>query len=691
MNTIFRKELYDVLRWTPLGMIVIGALCWLQIPGQLYGVRSVSSSIAAAVLVGSSLFALALGLLQSFFDLRTDSRAFLLHRPTETRSVFWGKLAAGFVAHCLAWAIPLLMAAIYLESMGPERLPVSWSNVVLAAACCITSFLFHPAGMWMACREARWVGTKCLPLTLPLIASIFVFAGDGAPIWVLGVFSFAWIVIAWIIIAAAMHAFVHQTFLPSPESEESWSWPVAIGLTAASVVTVVTVATFVVSSLTQHQYSLPLQARRMAVSASGQIWEIKETWKSPRQWNDQPVHRTGHPLTGDVKGDFFVELDETWQEQRLVSLTRLHIRWSYRYLYLSSSASSGRDVFLFLRAGRVYLYDGVRGWRGTVTPQGIFRPNESPQGTFRELQLLNSVGNRSNLSLAGHRILADENGIYQIDVDAWKLRQLTDTPATGMAIELPSDNDPEASLWSRHNGTLHRFSIAPRTKGESLPFTDSELMEATSSYPLANVEITPTGQWPMDWIDKPNETILSVSSVDEDSFVFFTQDKEGRRSYRIASSDGSLGELVELPPREIEGNLPIEVLMPPALVVARTVALGARIALSFPDWAWLMVALHALLGGIGAVLLARTRALSLRAQVLWAIIGLLTGIATWLAVIAIYARPVLEQCAACQRGRQVDTDRCAHCGADWESPDSEGIELIGPRGFVPATAQHEPV
>ncbi len=32
MTTIFRKELKDILRWTPLGMIIIGLLCWQQIP-----------------------------------------------------------------------------------------------------------------------------------------------------------------------------------------------------------------------------------------------------------------------------------------------------------------------------------------------------------------------------------------------------------------------------------------------------------------------------------------------------------------------------------------------------------------------------------------------------------------------------------------------------------------------------------
>ena len=74
----------------------------------------------------------------------------------------------------------------------------------------------------------------------------------------------------------------------------------------------------------------------------------------------------------------------------------------------------------------------------------------------------------------------------------------------------------------------------------------------------------------------------------------------------------------------------------------------------------------------------------------WLIAGALGGISAWLAVIAIYPRLVVEQCTACQRRRRVDTDRCEHCGVDWEVPDSEGIELIGPRDLGLTSAAGAP-
>ena len=80
MTTIFFKELKDVIRWVPLGIVLIGVLCWRSLPGYVHQCYDVSNTIAGSVVIGSGLFALALGLLQSLFDLRTDSRAFLLHR-----------------------------------------------------------------------------------------------------------------------------------------------------------------------------------------------------------------------------------------------------------------------------------------------------------------------------------------------------------------------------------------------------------------------------------------------------------------------------------------------------------------------------------------------------------------------------------------------------------------------------------
>lgn len=98
----------------------------------------------------------------------------------------------------------------------------------------------------MACREARWLGTKCLPLVLPVIACVaalafpefrFLQRESAVP-------AVAIAVLAWIIVAASQHALTHQMFLPTPASEESSSWSNTIGLSTASTVATVTVGVF---------------------------------------------------------------------------------------------------------------------------------------------------------------------------------------------------------------------------------------------------------------------------------------------------------------------------------------------------------------------------------------------------------------------------------------------------------------
>ena len=66
----------------------------------------------------------------------------------------------------------------------------------------------------------------------------------------------------------------------------------------------------------------------------------------------------------------FEELDDTWREQPIVTLTASASRFSFGFLngyqYLSTTASSdyGGAVYLFERDGRLYVYGQYSGWLG---------------------------------------------------------------------------------------------------------------------------------------------------------------------------------------------------------------------------------------------------------------------------------------------------------------------------------------
>jgi|GEM_PF-2235777 len=703
MITIFRKELKDVVRWTPLGMIVIGLLCWQQVPKYLNECSQLPTSLASMVIIGSGLFALVLGLLQSLFDQRTDSRAFLLHRPISVKDIYRGKLAAGFVAHTIAWAVPLLVMAIYLETKGPEKLPVTWSDVIPAVLCCLLSFLFHPAGIWMACREARWLGTKWMPLGIPLMACFMSMARISVPWgWGSAVAMTSIVLLSWMTLSAARHAFTHQTFLPSSASEESWSWSNALGLGLGSLVLVVTLMVSGVGFIVKPDHSLSLKGRRLTASADGQLWEIEETWKSPRGYKDAPIHRAGRQLSGNAGPNAaFAELPEIWAERTLVQINS-NSRWNgtspwngYRRV-TSSAAKDHGSVALFEHNQRLYAYTDIEGWVGTVTPQGVYARHETPQGAFNHLSSLDYFLSSTvyNMSIGGQRLLADSNGIYQLDFDARKIRRLSETPAQAMAVTPPSDKLPEATLWARDGETLHRYSMKPLTKDQTLPSTDSELVKATHSYPLANVELFATGQWPLDWVKESDAAWLTMASVDEMGVVIVANDIAPTFDYRIADAGGKVqdaGTLPDLVPEQVHGQVEA-IASPPALIVGipaimSVVAPDENRQVNAPALFWLLLGLHALAGGVGAFVLARGRVQGTRQQVVWLVIGLMAGVSSWLAVVAIYPRWVVESCTACQRRRRVDTDRCEHCSAAWEVADGEGIELIGPRDqYVMTTA-----
>lgn len=70
-------------------------------------------------------------------------------------------------------------------------------------------------------------------------------------------------------------------------------------------------------------------------------------------------------------------------------------------------------------------------------------------------------------------------------------------------------------LWTRDEQTARRFSVRPLTENQTLPSINSELVKATHSYPLANIELTPDGEWSLDWIERPDKTFLAVASVSD--------------------------------------------------------------------------------------------------------------------------------------------------------------------------------
>jgi len=210
-------------------------------------------------------------------------------------------------------------------------------------------------------------------------------------------------------------------------------------------------------------------------------------------------------------------------------------------------------------------------------------------------------------------------------------------------------------------------------------------MQGSYQYPLANVELTPAGRWSLDWIEDPERTSLSVTSITENRVAFITENLD-KREYRFVGTDGSLQETGNLPDAERRiAPVPAETyVVPPGLVaglatVSSLIDPGAPTAWPDSVATWMLVALHSLVSAIGTFFLVRMRVSSPRSQLIWILFAAFAGIGTWLAVISVYPRAVYEPCTGCERRRRIDRDRCENCGVEWPLPDSEGIALMGPR------------
>ena len=147
MRTLIEKELRENLRWLLVGLALIGPLLWYAVPKSLaIEVRHTEHGIATMMFFGASLFAIGLGVMQSFADLRTASRSFLFHRSVSIGTIFYSKLIVGAIIYFVAVGIPLLWLSpsshVHVSPLGKMvryeivalnfRLPVdpAWNDYV---------------------------------------------------------------------------------------------------------------------------------------------------------------------------------------------------------------------------------------------------------------------------------------------------------------------------------------------------------------------------------------------------------------------------------------------------------------------------------------------------------------------------------------------------------------------------------
>ena len=109
MNSWIRKEAKDILRWTPVGMVILSLALWSVMrsvdPNSFSGL---SSKLRFQTLIASGFFGVFLGVASFWFDCNGAARGYLVHRGVSLSRIFLTRTLFGFMAFMTAMWIPLL-------------------------------------------------------------------------------------------------------------------------------------------------------------------------------------------------------------------------------------------------------------------------------------------------------------------------------------------------------------------------------------------------------------------------------------------------------------------------------------------------------------------------------------------------------------------------------------------------------
>jgi hypothetical protein len=172
MKSLIWKEWRENFKWIPLPGLVILLVFLNDKPSQPILDTTTSYFFCLTAVV----FGLGLGFLQVIFEAHGDKRSVLLHRPLTPSRVFAAKALTGISLYLLALGIPFLSLESWFAAPGNLAAPYQWRTSLPWLADILSGLVYYFAGMLVAQREARWFGSRGLPLAAAFFCSYLVWA-----------------------------------------------------------------------------------------------------------------------------------------------------------------------------------------------------------------------------------------------------------------------------------------------------------------------------------------------------------------------------------------------------------------------------------------------------------------------------------------------------------------------------------
>ena len=153
-----------------------------------------SSSFAGEVTLVCATVALGCGLWQVLPETRPGSWAFLRHRPVSATRLFFGKLGAALLIYLLVVGVPLAGVIWWAATPGHFFGPWLWQMALPSVLDVLCGTVYVLAGMLIGLRDARWFGSRLLPVGLAVACSVMTVAAPWPWLALLGI-AVAWLVL----------------------------------------------------------------------------------------------------------------------------------------------------------------------------------------------------------------------------------------------------------------------------------------------------------------------------------------------------------------------------------------------------------------------------------------------------------------------------------------------------------------
>lgn len=659
MGAIIAKEIRENLKWALFMLLALSAAMAYAVHNDgPQGLSLVGNTMVMVSAVSFPTIGFALGLLQVLQDYRLGRWGFLIHRPISRTRIFFAKVIAGLLLYALASAPPLGVVAAWVATPGHLSAPFDWHMTLPRLSDLVGGIVWYFTGLLVAAREARWIGSRLMPIGLAFLISTYASIVSFA-FWQALLFFAAGI---GILLPAAWTAFTARgTFERQP--------PITRGLQVISVAVGMALFTGAATAILISAIEW-IAPPRAPANVRYQAYDMKRDGKVLRMTygGTGPVEKTdlqGRPvpiqtaptqprLRVPIQLEGFLSDQSDWGTRRIVEGLQNSDS------YVLPLGEGGSHQWFYLTQRRVIEgFDPAHHYIGSIGPEGFEPPSKSAtpfpnaiQPTARRTYF--QWGGGTWLELASHTT------VYQVELSWREIRVLFKTTPGD-----PILTAPEAVAGD--DGKSELAVVVTRSRIHVLnPADGKELfnLPIEHSYPQCqaiDVVRTNDGRFVISywkWSGSGGPTSGWVVETNESGHVL-------RR--------------IELPPlvNEPRRHEPTwtdalqNAALPPFLAVL-SYSLNERLR----SLAVLAVALVSLASAAITLLLCRRHAFKRSATIVWTSFNLLTGIPGILTLLSLRPLPPRVRCPQCARLRVVSREICEHCGATFAPPPQAGTEIL---------------